>query len=71
MLKTTILSRLAKAIRQVNESLMAEANIGVIVCVAIGDDGSNDGISDGHAHTDFPAYSPYLLTVGDTTIKIL
>ncbi len=35
-----------QAIQQVNESLMAAANIGVVVCVTAGDDGSSDGISD-------------------------
>ena len=28
-------------------------------CVAAGDDGSSDAISDGNAHTDFPSSSPY------------
>ena len=61
----------SQAIQQVNGSLMAAANIGVTVCVTAGGDGSSDGISDGHAHSDFPAYSPYVLAVGDITIRIL
>ncbi len=60
-----------QAIQQVNESLMATANIGVTVCVAAGGDGSSDGIIDGHAHSDFPASSPYVLAVGGITIRIL
>ena len=35
-----------QAIQQVNESLMAEANIVITVCITAGDDGSSDGISD-------------------------
>ena len=70
LLKTTHISGLAQAIQQVNGSLAA-ANIGVTVSVTAGGDESSDRISDGHAHPDFPAYSPYLLYVGHTTIKIL
>lgn len=56
------------AIQQVNESLKAAAYLGITVCVASGDDGSSDGIPDGHAHADFPSSSPYVLSVGGTTI---
>jgi kumamolisin len=58
-----------QAMNQVNEALKEAALIGVTVCVASGDDGSSDGIvNDGHAHADFPASSPYVLSVGGTTI---
>jgi kumamolisin len=56
------------AMEQINESLMEAANIGVTVCVAAGDDGSSDGITDGTAYVDFPSSSPYALAVGGTTI---
>jgi kumamolisin len=56
------------AMTQVNESFKEAALLGITVCVAAGDDGSSDGVSDGHAHVDFPASSPYVLSVGGTTI---
>jgi kumamolisin len=52
----------------VNESLQAAAAMGVTVCVASGDNGSDDGINDGHAHVDFPASSPYALGCGGTRL---
>lgn len=56
------------AMNQVNESLKEAAYLGITVCVAAGDDGSSDAITDGHAHCDFPSSSPYVLSVGGTTI---
>src|SRR5581483_1599306 len=56
------------AMSQVNQSLLEAAHLGITVCVAAGDDGSSDAISDGHAHVDFPSSSPYALAVGGTTI---
>jgi kumamolisin len=53
----------------VNETLQSAAAIGVSVCVASGDDGSNEQIGDGHAHTDFPAASPYVLGCGGTRLE--
>ena len=55
-------------IAQVDASLKDAALLGITVCVAAGDDGSGDGLSDGHAHADFPAASEYVLAVGGTTI---
>lgn len=57
-----------QAMTQVNESLKEAALLGITVCVAAGDDGSSDAIADGHAHVDFPGSSPYVLSVGGTTI---
>jgi len=57
-----------QAMTQVNESLKEAAYLGITVCVAAGDDGSSDAVSDGHAHADFPSSSPYVLSVGGTTI---
>ena len=57
-----------QAMSQINETLKEAAYLGVTVCVAAGDDGSSDGLDDGHAHADFPASSPYVLAVGGTTI---
>jgi kumamolisin len=57
-----------QAMTQINETLKEAAAIGVTVCIAAGDDGSSDAISDGHAHVDFPSSSPYALAVGGTTV---
>jgi kumamolisin len=59
----------AQAMKQVNEALQEAALLGITVCVAAGDDGSSDAVlDDGHAHVDFPSSSPYVLSVGGTTI---
>jgi kumamolisin len=57
-----------QAMTQVNESMKDAAFLGITVCIAAGDDGSSDAITDGHAHVDFPSSSPYVLSVGGTTI---
>ena len=44
------------------------ALVGVTVCVASGDNGSSDGLSDGLAHVDFPAASPHVLACGGTRL---
>lgn len=59
----------AGALNTVNDSLKAAALLGVTICVASGDDGSDDQVGDGHAHVDFPASSPYVLAVGGTTLS--
>jgi len=57
-----------QAMHQVNETLQEAAKVGVTVCIAAGDDGSSDAITDGHAHVDYPSSSPYVVAVGGTTI---
>jgi kumamolisin len=44
--------------------------MGVTVCVAAGDTGSNDGVTDGKVHVDFPASSPYVLSCGGTKLVV-
>ena len=44
------------------------AALGVTVCVAAGDSGSGDGVTDGQPHVDFPASSPHALGCGGTTL---
>ena len=56
------------AIAEFNEVLQEAALLGITVCVAAGDDGSDDQVGDGYAHVDFPASSPYVLAVGGTTL---
>ena len=45
------------------------ATLGVTICVASGDSGSSDGVSDGADHVDFPASSPYALACGGTSLQ--
>jgi kumamolisin len=59
----------AGAIDAINDTLQAAALLGVTICVAAGDDGSDDEVGDGHAHVDFPSSSPYVLAVGGTTLQ--
>jgi kumamolisin len=44
------------------------ATLGVTVCVAAGDNGSTDGVTDGLQHVDFPASSPFALACGGTKL---
>jgi kumamolisin len=49
-----------------DEAFQSAAAMGVTVCVAAGDNGSTDGVSDGLNHLDFPASSPHALACGGT-----
>src|ERR1700722_2964205 len=51
-----------------NAAMSDAAAMGITVCVAAGDNGSSDGVSDGQAHVDFPASSPYALACGGTKL---
>jgi kumamolisin len=59
-----------QALNEIGEVLKDAAALGVTVCFASGDDGSSDGVTDGHAHVNFPASSPFALAVGGTTIPV-
>jgi kumamolisin len=51
-----------------NQAFQDAAALGVTVCTAAGDDGSNDNVDDGQAHVDFPAASPWVLSCGGTKL---
>jgi kumamolisin len=59
----------AQAMTAMDDAFQAAAAIGITVCVASGDSGSTDGVSDGNDHVDFPASSPYALGCGGTSLK--
>jgi kumamolisin len=59
----------AQATTAFDEAFQAAATMGVTVCVASGDDGSSDGVSDGANHVDFPASSPHALACGGTSLQ--
>ena len=58
-----------QAMQAVNDTLKEAAALGVPVCIAAGDDGSDDQVGDGAAHVDFPSTSPFVLCVGGTMLK--
>ena len=51
-----------------NEAFKAASLLGVTVCAAAGDSGSDDSVGDGKVHVDFPASSPYVLACGGTKL---
>jgi len=55
------------AVPEINQRLQAAAMLGVTVCAAAGDDGAGDQMQDG-AHVNFPASSPFVLSVGGTML---
>jgi kumamolisin len=57
------------ALAQIDQAFQAAAARGVTICVASGDDGTEDDIKDRRAHADFPASSPYVLGCGGTTLE--
>ncbi len=57
-----------QAMTSMDEAFQAAAAMGVTVCVAAGDDGSTDGVTDKLNHVDFPASSPNVLACGGTTL---
>ena len=56
----------AQSLQSYNSALEAASAVGVSVCIAAGDNGSTDGVTDGLQHADFPASSPYALACGGT-----
>ena len=59
----------AQATQQMNQVFQEAATLGVTVCCAAGDSGSDDGVGDGKAHVDFPASSPFVLGCGGTYLQ--
>jgi kumamolisin len=52
-----------------DSAFQSAAVMGITVCVASGDNGSSDGVSDGGDHVDFPASSPNVLACGGTSLR--
>ena len=53
-----------------NEVCKAAALLGVTICLASGDTGSDDGVGDGKVHVDFPSSSPFVLACGGTKLTV-
>ncbi|HEX3846099.1 MAG TPA: S53 family peptidase, partial [Steroidobacteraceae bacterium] len=60
----------AQAMTAMDDAFQAAVSMGVTVCVASGDSGSSDGISDGADHVDFPASSAFVLACGGTSLVV-
>ncbi|MFZ0553135.1 MAG: S53 family peptidase [Steroidobacteraceae bacterium] len=58
-----------QAMTTMDQAFQAAAAMGITVCVAAGDSGSTDGVSDGSNHVDFPASSSYALACGGTSLQ--
>ena len=59
----------SQAMTAMDEAFQAAATLGVTVCIASGDNGSSDGVTDGGDHVDFPASSPFALGCGGTSLQ--
>jgi len=59
-----------QALAAFDSAFQAAATMGITVCVASGDNGSSDGLTDGVDHVDFPASSPHALACGGTSIQV-
>lgn len=58
----------AQSVTTMNSVLKEAASLGLSVYAASGDNLATDGVSDGKAHVDFPASSPYAIGCGGTHI---
>jgi kumamolisin len=58
-----------QALQNMDRAFQTAAALGVTVCAAAGDRGSNDGVGDGLAHVDYPASDPYVLGCGGTMLE--
>jgi kumamolisin len=57
-----------QAMTAMDDAFQAAASLGISVTVAVGDDGSSDGVTSGGNHVDFPASSPHVLACGGTRL---
>jgi kumamolisin len=58
-----------QAMQAMDQAFQDAAAVGVTVCIAAGDNGSADGMTDGLLHADFPASSPHALGCGGTRLE--
>ncbi len=57
-----------QSLTQFSNLLENAGTLGITVCIASGDNGSTDGVTDGFQHVDFPASSPFALACGGTRL---
>jgi kumamolisin len=59
-----------QAIQTMNTAFQDASTVNVSVFAASGDNLSTDGVTDGKAHVDFPASSPWIIGCGGTSISV-
>ncbi|WCB92046.1 hypothetical protein DSM104299_00728 [Baekduia alba] len=59
----------AQAMQAMDDACADAALLGVTVTAAAGDDGAQDGSTDGSAQCDFPSSSPHVLACGGTRLE--
>jgi kumamolisin len=59
-----------QAIQTMNTAFQDASTVNVSVFAASGDNLSTDGVTDGRAHVDFPASSPWAIGCGGTSISV-
>jgi kumamolisin len=59
-----------QAIQSMNSAMQDASTVHVSVFVASGDNLATDGVTDGKAHVDFPASSPWAIGCGGTSISV-
>ena len=59
-----------QAMTNFDDAFQSAGALGVTICVAAGDSGSSDSVTDGKVHVDFPASSPHVLACGGTSLKV-
>jgi kumamolisin len=59
-----------QAIQSMNSAMQDASTVNVSVFVASGDNLATDGVTDGKAHVDFPASSPWAIGCGGTSISV-
>ncbi len=59
----------SQALTNFDEAFQSAGAMGVTICVASGDNGSSDGMSDGSNHVDFPASSSFATGCGGTSLQ--
>ena len=53
----------------INALFQTAAGLGINICTATGDNGSNDGVGGFKPYVDFPSSSPYVIACGGTNLK--
>jgi len=60
----------AQTLQSMTSAFQDAASLGISVFVAAGDNLATDGVTDGAAHVDFPASSPWAIGCGGTAITV-
>ncbi|GAB3561933.1 S53 family peptidase [Spirosoma luteolum] len=59
-----------QSLNSYNQAFQTAVALGVTICAAAGDTGSDDSVGDKKAHVDFPSSSPFVLACGGTKLTV-